>query len=130
MARTLARDWLPEDVEQFLNEFKTLLRYHPLKVSWIGRHDRQAELADLGLTMNLAKDIIRDHLKPEHWQRGPEPDDGAPDTGTICIFRCPVPGHPDAYVKIGLRVVARGTGGLRGVIWSFKRWSTESGVGT
>ncbi len=116
---------LPRDAASFLDQFKDLVRRRDFDrrlVGWIDRAGRVEELGDLGLTMNGAVELIETELLPSHCQRGPEPDDHASTDGAICIFRCPIPGAGDAYVKLGLRISRTRRGELRGVIWSFKRW--------
>ena len=112
----------PDDISDFLDSFQALLKYHPQCVAWIDRKGRMEDLNELSLTIKLAEEIIANDLTDEHHHRGPEPDDHDDKNGTINIFRCPIPGSGDAYVKIGLRLNKSKNNQLRGVIWSFKKW--------
>jgi hypothetical protein len=119
-------DGLPEAVPDSLERFKSILDFHPELCAFIDRRGLAEGLAELGLTEMQAKQIIAQDLKAEHHHRGPEPDDHEPDDGIINIFRCPIRGADDAYVKIGLRLTRNKGGQLRGVIWSFKQWQERA----
>jgi hypothetical protein len=113
---------IPENPEGFLHDFQGLLCFHRPSVIWMPRSSMMSEIGQLGLTMEQAEDIILNVLRADHCRRGPEPDDHAPETGKVCIFRCPVEGQ-DAYVKIGLELAKGSRNGLIGKIWSFKTWT-------
>ncbi|WP_372922188.1 hypothetical protein [Roseovarius sp.] len=114
---------LPENVEDFLDLFKAILSSQPLSCDWMPRTSLIENLASLGLNQKEAEDVLLKTLKPIHHCKGPEPDDDAPGTGCISVFRCPIDPTTDAYAKIGLRVTKNKSGQLRAVIWSFKRWA-------
>ena len=130
MAGSSLADDLPNNVTEFLREFRRLLQYQVDACSWIGRTGRFEELEALGLTFNEAERIIKEELCDEHCHRGPEPDDHFPEAGIVFIFRCPISDSTDAYVKIGLRLTKAKNNNLRGVIWSFKKWSDSTPRGT
>lgn len=120
---------IPDDPDGFLCQFQWLQRYQPARVIWVPGDGIIENLAELDLTQKQAADLIKNDLRPEHHHRGPEPDDHAAGTGKICIFRCPVPGTPDAYVKIGLELIRKPGDNLVAKIWSFKKWGRNPSGG-
>jgi len=130
MAESNPLGGLPCEVNEFLEAFKSLLKYQDGACSWIDRPDRFEALGTLGITIPEAERIIKEELTDEHIHRGPEPDDHMPEAGVVFVFRCPISDSSDAYVKIGLRLTKAKNNNLRGVIWSFKKWSDSTPRGT
>ncbi len=107
--------------EEFLRGFRFAMANCPYDLKWGGK-DWRTDLGDLGLNETMVREIIKGDLIATQAHRGPEPDDERPD-GSIVIFRYPIPGNCDAYVKLGLRPHGTAKNRLIPKIWSFKRWS-------
>ena len=55
----------------FLDAFKFALEFRKYELRW-GTKDWLGDLADLGLTMQIAVKLVQEELAPEHTHRGPE----------------------------------------------------------
>jgi len=108
-------------VEEFVREYKASLRVR--SPWWCPSKDWISDLATLGLTQQQAKEVLQTGWQAEHCSRGPEPDDDEPVDAVVFIFRVPVEGILDAYVKLALKRHPKKRTVMLTKIWSFKKWT-------
>jgi len=105
------------EVAQFLRDFKASIDFHPVR--WATRPEDRQHLIDLGITQNIALELIQG-LTPDNYSKGPEPDDTKPER-EVWVFGCKVGEGVEAYVKLALQPHNKKKNITYGLIWSFHK---------
>jgi len=103
------------EVLEFLQSFKLAIEFD--RWEFKARQRTAQDLIDLNLIPKQACEIICG-LTPEHYCRGPEPDDAQPDRD-IWVFGC-VHDGTEVYIKLRLNPTP-GNQWPRGTVWSFHK---------
>ncbi|MEN6493142.1 MAG: hypothetical protein ABFD16_02515 [Thermoguttaceae bacterium] len=105
-----------QEVAEFLAEFKAAVSLG--YVHWLPRPADRQHLIDLGITQNQALECIQ-HLTPDNYCKGPEPDDTKPDR-CVWVFGDDI-GGVEAYIKLALQPDKRKRHVTHAMIWSFHK---------
>jgi len=87
-----------QEVARFLADFKAAVSLG--HVHWLPRPADRQHLIDLSITQNQALECIQ-QLTPDHYCKGPEPDDTKPDR-SVWMFGHDV-GGVEAYIKLAMQ---------------------------
>jgi len=98
-----------------LQKFKLAVEFDRCRFLPRAGRNIDQDLIDLNLTRKQALEVIKG-LTPDHYSRGPEPDDHDPHKD-VWVFGCEI-GGTEVYIKLRL---IEGEEMPRGAVWSFHK---------